>query len=158
MPVAKLKELLDREEVRYLSIAHSPAFTAQEIAATAHIPGREIAKTVMVKLDGKLVMAVLPAPARVDLDRLRDATGATQVELGSEDDFKRLFPDCETGAMPPFGNLYGLDVWADRELTEDQEIAFNAGTHAELIRMAWADFERLVEPKLADFTVPAVAA
>ncbi|MFQ5526086.1 MAG: aminoacyl-tRNA deacylase [Thermoanaerobaculia bacterium] len=158
MPVAKLKELLDREGIKYLSIAHSPAFTAQEIAASAHIPGKEVAKTVMIKLDGKMVMTVLPAPARVDLDRLREVTGATKVELGTEDDFKRLFPDCETGAMPPFGNLYGFDVWADRELAEDQDIAFNAGTHAELIRMSYADFERLVQPNLAEFTVPAVMA
>ncbi|MDH3745192.1 MAG: YbaK/EbsC family protein [Acidobacteriota bacterium] len=158
MPVGKLKELLDREEVKYVSIAHSPAFTAQEIAASAHIPGKEVAKTVMVKLDGTVAMAVLPAPARVDLDRLRDIAGAGEIELAGEAEFKRLFPECETGAMPPFGNLYGLDVWVDRLLAEDEEIAFNAGSHAELIRMGYGDFERLVKPKLAEFATPKVEA
>jgi Ala-tRNA(Pro) deacylase len=156
MPVTKLRELLDREGVKYLTVSHSPAFTAQEIAASAHIPGKEIAKTVMVKLDGRMVMAVLPATARVDMDRLREVAGVREVELATEEEFKRLFLECETGAMPPFGNLYGFDVWADRELTEDEEIAFNAGSHAELIRMAYGDFERLVQPKLAVFTASAV--
>lgn len=158
MPVAKLKELLDREEVKYVSISHSTAFTAQEIAASAHIPGRELAKTVMILLDGKMAMAVLPAPARVELERLREISSAERVELASESDFKQLFPECDTGAMPPFGNLYGLPVYVDRSLAEDEQIAFNAGTHAELIRMAYADFERLVQPKLGDFTVPAAVA
>ncbi len=158
MPVAKLKDLLDREKVKYLLISHSPAFTAQEIAASAHIPGKELAKTVMVKLDGKMTMAVLPATALVDLDRLRKVTGAARVELAGEAEFESLFPECQAGAMPPFGNLYGLGVWTDRSLAEDEKIAFNAGSHAELIRMAYRDFERLVEPKLADFTAPAEAA
>ncbi|MCP4204428.1 MAG: YbaK/EbsC family protein [bacterium] len=158
MPVAKLKELLDREEVKYVAISHSTAFTAQEIAASAHIPGRELAKTVMILLDGKMAMAVLPAPARVELERLREISSAERVELASESDFKQLFPECDTGAMPPFGNLYGLPVFVDRSLAEDEQIAFNAGTHAELIRMAYADFERLVQPKLGDFTVPAAVA
>ena len=156
MPAAKLKELLDREQVKYLSIAHSPAFTAQEIAASAHIPGKEIAKTVMVRLDTTMAMAVVPATCRVDLDRLRDLAGVGEARLASEDEFRLLFPECETGAMPPFGNLYGLEVWADRGLAEDEQIAFNAGSHAELIQMAYGDFERLVQPKLAEFTTVAV--
>ena len=158
MPAAKLKELLDREQVKYLSIAHSPAFTAQEIAASAHIPGKEIAKTVMVRLDTTMAMAVVPATCRVDLDRLRDLAGVGEARLASEDEFRLLFPECETGAMPPFGNLYGLEVWADRGLAEDEQIAFNAGSHAELIQMAYGDFERLVQPKLAEFTMVAVPA
>ena len=158
MPVAKLKDLLDREKVKYLSISHSPAFTAQEIAASAHIPGKEIAKTVMVKLDGTMAMAVLPATARVDLERLRKVAGAEAIELAGEDEFEALFPDCHAGAMPPFGNLWGLEVWTDHTLAEDEEIAFNAGSHSELIRMAYSDFERLVAPTLADFIAPAAAA
>lgn len=157
MPVAKLKEFLDRENVKYVAITHSTAYTAQEIAALTHIPGNQIAKTVMVKLDGAMTMAVLPATARVDLDRLREVAGAGEIELAGEDEFQRLFPECHTGAMPPFGNLYGLEVWADRSLAEADEIAFNAGSHAELIRMAYRDFVRLVRPKLAEFTASAVA-
>ncbi len=151
MPVAKLKELLEREKVKYVSIAHSTAYTAQELAASAHIPGKEIAKTVMVKLDGKMAMAVLPATVRVDLDRLREAAGVVKATLAVEEEFERLFPQCPAGAMPPFGNLYGMEVYVDRGLAEDEEIAFNAGSHAELIRMAYRDFERLVKPRLVDF-------
>ena len=151
MPVAKLEELLDREGVKYVSISHSPAFTAQEIAATAHIPGREVAKTVMVKRDGEMTMAVLPATARVDLAQLKKVTGADGIELAGEDEFESLFPECHAGAMPPFGNLYGLEVWTDKSLAEDEEIAFNAGSHTELVQLAYADFERLVQPKVVSF-------
>jgi Ala-tRNA(Pro) deacylase len=158
MPATKLKELLDREQVKYLSIAHSPAYTAQEIAASAHISGREIAKTVIVKLDDKMAMAVLPATSQVDLGRLRELADVAEARLAHEDEFKLQFPECETGAMPPFGNLYGLDVWADRTLARQERIAFNAGSHAELIQMAYGDFERLVQPKLAEFTKAAVPA
>ncbi len=148
MPVQKLKEFLDRENVRYVVIHHSPAFTAQEIAASAHVPGQELAKTVMVKVDGRMAMAVLPASFRVDMDLLRDALGAAEVQLASEREFKDMFPACEVGAMPPFGNLYDMDVYVSESLTEDEQIAFNAGSHTELIRMAYADFERLVQPKV----------
>ncbi|MDH3402642.1 MAG: YbaK/EbsC family protein [Acidobacteriota bacterium] len=154
MAVAKLKELLEREKVKYVSISHSTAYTAQEIAASAHITGKEIAKTVMVKLDGRMAMAVLPATLMVEFDRLREATGAAKAALAGEEDFERLFPECQTGAMPPFGNLYGMEVFVDRTLAEDEEIAFNAGTHAELIRMAYRDFERLAQPKVIAFAEP----
>ncbi len=146
MPVQKLKEFLDREKVRYVVIYHSPAFTAQEIAASAHVPGQELAKTVMVKIDGRMSMAVLPASFRIDMDLLRDATGASEVQLASEREFKDMFPACDVGAMPPFGNLYDMDVYVSESLAEDEQIAFNAGSHTELIRMAYADFERLVQP------------
>jgi Ala-tRNA(Pro) deacylase len=146
MPARKLKEFLDRYHAKYISISHSPAYTAQEIAASAHIPGKELAKTVIVKVDGEPAMAVLPASSRLDLALLKEASGAKQVELASEQEFKNLFPDCEVGAMPPFGNLYGLPVYVARKLTDDHWIAFNAGTHCELIRMAYRDFERLVQP------------
>jgi Ala-tRNA(Pro) deacylase len=149
MPVKRLREFLDDQRVKYLMISHSPAFTAQEIAASAHIPGKELAKTVMVKLDGKMTMAVLPASRRVDFEALRSRTGARQAELANEKEFQDMFPECELGAMPPFGNLYGLDVWVDESLTRDAEIAFNAGSHTELLRLAYRDFERLVNPKVA---------
>jgi Ala-tRNA(Pro) deacylase len=153
MPVRKLKEYLDENKVEYVTIIHSRAFTAQKIAAAAHVPGQELAKTVMVKVDGKMAMTVLPANFKVDLDRLREITGAADVELATEAEFAEWFPDCEVGAMPPFGNLYGLDVYVAEKLTRDEEIAFNAGTHTELIRMAYRDFERLVKPKIARFAL-----
>lgn len=146
MPVTRLKEFLDRENVKYVTIGHSPAFTAQEIAERAHIPGKELAKTVMVKIDGKLAMIVVPASEHVRLAHLKEALGADEVELAGEYEFKERFPDCETGAMPPFGNLYDIPVFVSATLREDDEIAFNAGSHSELIRMAYADFERLVKP------------
>ncbi len=153
MPVATLKSFLDSHGVRYVSIHHSPAYTAQEIAASAHIPGKELAKTVIVKLDGRLAMAVLPASARVDFGRLAQAVGAQKAELASEEEFKSLFPGCEVGAMPPFGNLFGMDVYVARRLTEDEEIAFNAGSHRELIRMRYEDFARLIQPKVISFAL-----
>ena len=122
------------------------------IAASAHVPGKELAKTVMVKIEGKMAMAVLPASSRVDLHQLREAIGASKVELASEGEFKDMFPECEVGAMPPFGNLYGMDVYASVKLAEDEEIAFNAGSHTELIRLAYQDFEKLAEPKVLGFS------
>lgn len=153
MPISKLKEFLDSENVQYLVISHSPAFTAQQIAASAHVKGRELAKTVMVRIDGHLAMAVLPASQKVDLDRLREAAGADQVELASEREFRDYFPDCDLGAMPPFGNLYGLEVYVADGLTEDDEIAFNAGSFTELVRMSYGDFERLVHPTVLRFAI-----
>lgn len=151
MPVRKLKQFLDEHMVKYVVIQHSPAFTAQEIAASAHIPGQELAKTVMVKIDGTMAMAVLPASLRVDLEGLREALDVGSVELASEREFKDMFPDCEVGAMPPFGNLYGMDVFVAQSLTEDEEIAFNAGSHTELIRLSYMDFDRLVKPRVLGF-------
>jgi len=151
----QLKEYLDREDVKYVTIQHSPAYTAQEIAASAHISGKEMAKTVIVKLDGTMAMAVLPASRRVALDLLAETVGARDVELAEEAEFAYLFPGCERGAMPPFGNLYGLDVYVAEALAEDEEIAFNAGSFTELIRMTYRDFERLVRPKVLAFTATA---
>ena len=153
MPISKLKEFLDSEHIQYVVISHSPAFTAQQIAASAHVKGRELAKTVMVKIDGHLAMAVLPASQKVDLERLRETAGADQVELASEREFRDYFPDCDLGAMPPFGNLYGLEVYVADGLTEDDEIAFNAGSFTELVRMSYGDFERLVQPTVLRFAV-----
>ncbi len=149
MAVQKLREFLDSNQVKYVTISHSVAYTAQEIAASAHIRGKELAKTVMVMLDGELAMAVLPASYQLDLEKLKAVAGAASVRLATEAEFKDKFPGCETGAMPPFGNLYGMKVFADETLTQDEEIAFNAGTHSELIRLAWADYARLVQPVIA---------
>ena len=148
MPVRKLFEFLDGEKVKYVSISHSPAYTAQEVAAAAHVPGKELAKTVIVKVDGDMAMVVLPASYKIDFDLLREAIGVGSVELASEAEFMDLFPDCEVGAMPPFGHFYGLKVYAAQSLAEDEEIAFNACTHSELVRLRFADFARLAKPQM----------
>ncbi|HXZ18633.1 MAG TPA: YbaK/EbsC family protein [Candidatus Acidoferrales bacterium] len=148
MSLPKLKEFLDSHNVKYVVISHSVAYTAAGIAGLTHIPGRELAKTVIVKLDGDLAMAVVTASQRVDLALLKAAAGAKTVDLATENEFKERFPDCEVGAMPPFGNLYGMTVLADESLALDKEIAFNAGSHRELVRLPWEDFERLAQPKL----------
>lgn len=151
MPRERLREFLESNHVRYSSITHLPAYTAQEIAALTHIPGRELAKTVMVKVDGRLAMAVLPATSRMDLEMLREALDVAKVELAKEYEFETLFPDCEAGAMPPFGNLYGMEEFVDESLAEDEQIAFNAGSHMEVVRMDFRDFEELVHPRLVRF-------
>jgi Ala-tRNA(Pro) deacylase len=152
MPVKKLKEFLDKENIKYVSIVHSTAYTAQEVAASVHITGRELAKTVIVRLDGEMAMAVLPANRKIVLQDLREVTGSDQVKFVAEEDFKKAFPDCETGAMPPFGNLYGMEVYVAGALGENETIAFNAGSHTEVIKLAYDDFERLVKPKVMSFT------
>jgi Ala-tRNA(Pro) deacylase len=151
MPVKKLKEFLDRAGVKYVSIKHSPAYTALEIAQLTHIPGKELAKTVMLKLDGKMAMAVLPAADHVDVEQLARGAGAKRAQLATEGEFKNLFPECEIGGMPPFGNLYDMAVFVSPRLAEDVEITFNAGSHTELIKLAYKDFERLVHPKVISF-------
>lgn len=151
MLAQRLKSYLDDNDVPYVTIAHSLAYTSSDIAAMTHIKGRFLAKTVIVKVDGEMAMAVLPSHYHVDLDRLQESIGADSVELAGEDEFKDRFPGCEIGAMPPFGNLYGMDVLIDSDLAQDEEIAFNAGTHTELVRLAFEDFDRLVEPRRIDF-------
>lgn len=146
MPAQKLKEHLDAHGIRYVTIKHSPAYTAQELAATTHIPGKEVAKTVIVTVGHDMAMAVVPASHVVDFELLREAARDRVVGLATEDEFKNRFPDCEVGAMPPFGRLYGMETFADAALAEDRWISFNAGTHGELIQMPFADYARLNEP------------
>ncbi len=155
MPASKIKEFLDKNRVPYETIPHFESFTAQGTAAAAHIPGRALAKTVMVKLDDKLIMAVLPASFKINFALLKEAASAGRGELAREEEFSHIFPGCEVGAMPPFGNLYGVDVYVAESLTEDEWIAFNAGNHVELIRMSYSDFERLVRPKVLRFSIQA---
>jgi len=147
-PYPTLKDYLDRQGVRYAVLSHSLAYTAQETAAAAHVPGQELAKTVIVKLDGRFAMIVLPADHKVDLEQLRQATGAQNVRLATEEEFAPLFPGCDLGAMPPFGNLYGMRTFVDEELACDEKIAFNAGSHTELLRLRYADFDRLAHPQI----------
>ena len=157
MPATKLKQFLDTHNIKYVSITHSKAYTAQGIAAAAHISGKELAKTVMITVDGDIAMAVLPASETVNLDSLKTALKAKKVDLASERQFRDRFADCELGAMPPFGNLYGFKVYVDETLTHDKEIAFNAGTHLELIKLAYADFANLVEPVVLRFSRRSIA-
>jgi Ala-tRNA(Pro) deacylase len=153
MNSTKIKNYLNSHSVKYVSIAHSPAYTAQEIAASAHIKGQELAKTVIVKLDGKVAMCVLPASHQVDFALLKDKAGAREAVLVPEQDYKDLFPDCAPGSQPPFGNLYGMDVLVSRSLAEDKEIAFNACSFSELVRLSFSDYLKLVNPAILDFTV-----
>ena len=151
MPAKKLKDFLDAHKVKYVTLRHSIAYPASEIAASAHVKGRNLAKTVIVRLDGNLAMAVLPSKFRVNLERLRVASRSGSAELAGEAEFAREFPGCDEGAMPPFGNLYGMPVYADASLAEDEEIAFNACTHTELIQLAYKDFASLVKPVVIAF-------
>lgn len=151
MPTQRVESLLRQEGVEYARIEHRRAYTAQEEAEEAHVSGREWAKTVLVYADEKPALAVLPATHRADLDRLAHAAGAHNVRLASEDEIVRLFPDCEIGAVPPFGALWGVPVFCDESLRIREQVAFNAGRHDEAVRMRYADFERLVGPVVADF-------
>ena len=152
MSFPKFKEFLDNHRIKYVSTYHSPAYTAAQIAALTHTPGKELAKTVIVKVDGRLVMAVVSASQQVDLALLKAAAGAKHAEIATEADFREKFPDCEVGAMPPFGNLYGMAVFADETLARDKEIAFNAGSHRELMHITWEDYAGLVHPTIAELS------
>ncbi len=153
MPIARLKRYLDKHSVRYQVLRHSPAYSAQEVAAKAHVSGWELAKTVIVKLDGMFAMAVLPASEQIDFEFFEEVTGAREIHLAEEDELLDLFPGCDLGAMPPFGNLYNMKVYVAPELAEDEHISFSAGSHTEIVRMAYEDFERLVEPEMLPFAV-----
>ncbi len=153
MPLKTLKNFLDENNVKYVTIKHSSAYTAQEIAASAHIPGKELAKTVIIKVDGKMGMAVLPASYKVSFDHLKNELGAEDARLAYEQEFMDKFPDCDVGAMPPFGNLYGMDVYVSESLAEDEEISFSACSHSELIKMKFADYKKLVNPIMFKFSV-----
>ena len=149
----RLKEYLEKNQVPYEVGYHQRVYTAQEIAAAEHVRGRELAKVVMVKADGKMVMLVLPASFRVDMEKLKGILKSKKVEKAKEEEFQDLFADCEVGAMPPFGNLYNLEVWVDQVLTEDEDIAFNAGSHVETLKIKYSDYARLVNPKVGQFSV-----
>lgn len=153
MPVKELKQFLDENNIKYVTVTHSTAYTAQEVAALTHTKGKDFAKTVMVMLDGMLAMTVVPASYQVDMSRLKEGSRANTVALASESEFRTRFPGCETGAMSPFGNLFDMEVFVDESLTKDLEITFNAGSHNELIRLPYEDFERLVKPKVLKFAV-----
>jgi Ala-tRNA(Pro) deacylase len=149
----KLKDYLEKNQVRYEVGYHERVYTSQEIAAAMHVPGKELTKVIMVKADGKMVMLVLPASYRVDTKKLKKVFKCKRLGIAKEKDFEELFPDCEIGAMPPFGNLYHLEVWVDQILTEDEFIVFQAGSHVETLRIKYSDYARLVNPRMGDFSV-----
>lgn len=146
-----LQEYLDQRSIHYQTKPHDPTVDAMRTAEAAHIPGREFAKTVIVKADGRLLMAVLPSTEQVHLDELQHALGAKQIELASEDEIQSAIPDCEPGAMPPFGNLYNMEVFVNEHLRRDEQIWFNAGSHDEVMQLSWKDFDDLVHPQVLHF-------
>jgi Ala-tRNA(Pro) deacylase len=147
----KLDELLTNRQVAYEHLHHRPAYTANRTAQTLHVPGQEMAKTVVLRVDGRYVLAVLPATHRIDLEKLRQDMGAERVEMASESEMDRLFPDCERGAVPPFGSLYHLETWIDESLTADEQIVFDAHSHEDAIRMRFRDYEALEHPHRGRF-------
>ncbi len=149
--LSRLREYLDNEKVPYEVLPHGEAYTAPDLAHALHVPGRELAKVVMLKVTERYVMTVLPANWKVDVKRLQDVFQTHHVRLATEEEFKALFPDCEVGAMPPFGNLYGLAVYVDQSLAADENIVFPAGTHQDAVKLRYRDFANLVRPKVAEF-------
>jgi Ala-tRNA(Pro) deacylase len=151
-----IHEFLGDAHVPYTVVPHRPAFTAQEEAAATHVPGRKWAKVVVCVADGEPIQAVIPAPSMVNLDRLLELTGGSEIRLAQEDELHRLFPDCDRGAVPPLGPIYGQLVFADVSLATEPEIVFSAGTHIDAIAMRWADFARTVKPIVGKFAVPSM--
>lgn len=149
----RLREFLDENDVKYEPIVHQRDFTAMETAAHTHTPGKQFAKAVIVRVRGKFAMAVLPSNHAVDLERMASSLGGADVALASEGELQDLCPDCEDGAIPPFGNLYDLEVFVSPELAANERITCVAGHHAEAIRLDYCDFERLVKPKAIDLSV-----
>lgn len=149
--LSSLKDLLDSNHVAYEPLTHPAAFTSQEVAAAEHVPGREHAKVTVVQSGDRFLMTVLPAPKRVDLGKLSNLLPEKEARLSTESEFRDRFPGCDAGAMPPFGNLFGMETLVDRSLEADESIVFQAGTHTESVRMRYDDFKRLVRPRIADF-------
>ena len=150
MAATLVREFLDSQQVKYVTLTHSPAYTAQEVAESAHVSGLELVKSVILMADDRPVMAVLPAAARVHLGRLRTMIGCNELCLADESQFQELFPGCEVGAIPPFGNLYYMNVYVSDKLPDHEDIVFSAGSHTELIRLSYEDFARLVEPVVVE--------
>lgn len=148
----RLEQCLTAAGGRFRETSHPAAYTAQDLAYMEHIPGRLVAKVVMAKSVADLYMLVLPATRRVDLNKAAVAVGVPHLQLAKETEFSACFPDCEVGAMPPFGSLYGLRVCVDQTLAADPEITFAAGSHRLSLTVPYADFARVVQPAVADFS------
>jgi Ala-tRNA(Pro) deacylase len=150
---AKLEKYFRDNDVKFKAMVHPTAYTAQEVAAAQEVKGKQVAKVVMVLADAKAVMLVMPASYRIDFPKLKSVLKAKEARLAKEEEFSGLFPDCDTGAMPPFGNIYDVPVYVDRSLTEDPEIVFQAGSHRDTMKIAYKDYARLVNPTVAEFVV-----
>ena len=148
----RMEQYFRENKVGFEVMEHDPAYTMPEVAASLHVPGKQVAKVVMVKADANLVMLAVPAHARLDFGVARDTLGAKKVSLAKEGDFAERFPDCATGAMPPFGNLYDVPVYVDPALAQEKNIIFRVGTHRHVMKIAYADFERLVQPTVGQLT------
>ncbi len=147
----RLEAYLRKHKVPYLLQHHTQAFSAQKIAEREHIPGQRVAKPVIVMADSRLIELVLPAPDQVDFSKLQSILGTKNVRLAHESEFANVFPDCEVGAMPPFGNHYGIAVYVEKRLTEDETIVFPVGTHTDTMSLKYSDFERLVQPRVVEY-------
>ena len=153
MPIPqRVREYLDSRNVPHEWLQHAQAFTAQEVAHSIHFSGKHLAKTILLSADGRLVMGVIPASHRLNLQELRTLLEAKRLEMVTEDELAKLFPDCELGALPPLGNLYGMEVWVDRALGESEDIVFCTGTHVDCVRMKYSDFAGLVTPRVGCFS------
>ncbi len=147
----RLEQYLRENGVGFEIMAHSQAYTMQEVAAALHVPGRQVAKVVIVRAEGEMAMLVVPAPCRLDFAQVRTLLGAKKISLAKEEEFADLFPDCAAGAMPPFGNLYNMPVYVDQALVEEASIVFRIGTHRHTMKIAYADFARLAQPTVGEF-------
>lgn len=147
----RLEQYLRENGASFEVMTHAQVYTMQEVAAALHVSGKQVAKVVMVKAGGKMVMLVVPAPSRLNFAQLRTVLGVKKVGLAKEEEFGPLFADCVTGAMPPFGNLYDLPVYVDQALTEEADIVFRIGTHRHTMKVAYADFSRLAQPTVGEF-------
>jgi Ala-tRNA(Pro) deacylase len=150
---AKLEQYFRDHDVKYQAMTHRTAYTAQELAAAQGVKGKQVAKVAMVRANGSIAMLVMPASHRIDFAKVQGVLGAQEARLAKEEEFRNLFPDCETGAMPPFGNLYNVPVYLDRSLTDDPEIVFRAGSHRDSMKIAYQDYAKLAQPVVADFAV-----
>ncbi len=147
----RLEAYLREHQVPYLLQHHAQAFSAQKIAESEHIPGKMVAKTVIVLADDQLIALVLPASYQADLNKVQAILGAREIRLAHEAEFANAFPDCEVGTMPPFGNLYGILVYVDKSLTEEETMVFPVGTYTDTMSLKYSDFERVVQPKVIEF-------
>ncbi len=148
----RMEQYLRDNGVPFEVMTHSQAYTMSEVAAALHVSGKQVAKVVVVKADGAMAVLVVPSPRRLNFAQVRDLLGAKEVSLAKEEEFSDLFPDCAPGAMPPFGNLYDVPVYADQSLEEREEIIFRVGTHQEVFKIPYTDFDRLAEPVVGEFT------
>jgi len=146
-----LQDYLDQLGIPYRISVHATAYTSQDLAAREHVPGKQVVKSVVVRVDGRLYLCALPATHRIDLERLREQLNATEVVIEEEHKLQEIFPDCELGAGPPIGKLYGLPTLMDLSLMQDEQVTFQAGNHTTAVTMSFRDYRRAADPEIANF-------